>query len=105
MTSRQVFLAPGIYPGVQRLEYCDKNENIVIFCWCRKGIFCNTACAAFQLDSNEVYCLALPVLGAQRIAQFVPAKKTLLDAHADAVEAAERDEEEEDRAANEAKEE
>lgn len=70
-------------------------------CWCGTHA-CHDACAAFYLNENEVHCLALPVLAAQCIARLVESKKTLLDAHAEAVEAAERDEAEEDKAANEA---
>jgi predicted GNAT family acetyltransferase len=62
-------------------------------CWNRTEA-CIDSCAAFRLDDDEVYCLALPVLGAQGIAR-VMLKKTLLDAHAENVEAAEKDEREE----------
>ena len=94
---KEVYLS--VDRGIHFLYLKTNTWDVHLTCWHRSA-HCNDSCAAFRLDNDEVHCLALPVLAAQciaRIAGPVMPKKTLLDAHADAVEAAERDEEEEEK--------
>ena len=93
--TREVYLS--VDRGIHFMYLKTVTGSVQLACWHRSA-HCNSSCAAFQIHDHEVHCLALPVLAAQciaHIADSVTPKKTLLDAHAEAVETAEKDEEEE----------